>query len=295
MVKVPVTVGENTFDLYMDGKLHNDLTKKVHKVVTKKDKDWVICVDGGEGTGKSVFATHIGIIVDPTLTVERVCFTPEQFRDSIIKAKKGQCVIFDEAFTGLSSRSSLNKINKLLVALMQQMRQKNLFVVIVLPSFFLLDKYVALFRSRGLFHVYEKQGQRGYWQYYNTARKKHLYLKGKLLYSYREPRTPVRGRFLDQYGVDQVAYRKKKADALKLMEQDKPEVDPYINQRNALIDIAHREGKLSLRHIAQAMKKRGESVTHQALSVARRKFAKKPPKQSSEEPPEMALPPQIQA
>jgi len=70
-----------------------------------------------------------------------------------LKTKKGQCIIFDEAFTGLSSRGALSGINKALVGLMMQMRQKNLFVIMVLPTFFMLDKYAAIFRAKALIHV----------------------------------------------------------------------------------------------------------------------------------------------
>ena len=50
-----------------------------------------------------------------------------------MKRKKGQCIIYDEAFTGYSSRSSLSPINRVLVSLAMQIRQKNLFIIIILP------------------------------------------------------------------------------------------------------------------------------------------------------------------
>jgi len=143
---------EKTY-FYQITKLNEKITKadktKVLPKIRKKDFDWVWIVDGVEGCGKSVFALQLAKILDPTFNLSRVCMTPQEFTRAILKAGKGQCVVFDEAFTGLSSRASLTEINRLIVSLMMEMRQKNLFVIIVMPTIFLLDRYVAIFRARG--------------------------------------------------------------------------------------------------------------------------------------------------
>ena len=119
---------------YLDPRLRKDLDK-VKLSLEEKDKDFVMCVDGSEGGGKSTMAFSIGKYMDPTLNLDRIVFDAEQFKEAIFKAKKGQCVVFDEAFTGLSSRASLSAVNKALVGLLMQIRQLNLFIIIVLPSF----------------------------------------------------------------------------------------------------------------------------------------------------------------
>jgi ABC-type antimicrobial peptide transport system ATPase subunit len=161
LVQIPIQLNENQISYYMDKRIKDRLDNKVIPSLKKNDKDYVIAIDGQEGVGKSYFAFQVGKYVDPSLNLSRVTFNAEEFRQAIFKAKPFQCVIFDEAFTGLSSRASLSGINKILISLMMQMRQKNLFVIIVLPSFFLLDKYVALFRTRVLIHIYENKGKRG--------------------------------------------------------------------------------------------------------------------------------------
>ena len=166
----------------MSVRLRKNLDEKIIPSLQKQDKDYVLAVDGREGAGKSFFSFQIGKYVDPTLDLSRVVFTADAFREAIFKAKKGQCIIYDEAFTGFSSRSSLSSVNRVLVSLMMQMRQKNLFVIIVLPTFFLLDKYVALFRARALIHVFESGGRRGYFKVYNSRLKKYLYLAGYKTY-----------------------------------------------------------------------------------------------------------------
>jgi len=57
--------------------------------------------------------------------VSDIVFSPDEFRDKILHAKKGQAIVYDEAFTGFSSRSSLSPVNRVLVSLAMQMRQKN--------------------------------------------------------------------------------------------------------------------------------------------------------------------------
>ena len=219
---------DKTIKYYMDKRLHDNLAIKIIPSLEKKDKDCVLALDGAEGSGKSTLALQIGKKVDPTLDLSRVVFDAESFRQAIFKAKKGQCVIFDEAFTGLSSRASLSGMNRALVGLMMQMRQKNLFVIIVLPTFFLLDKYVALFRTKALIHVYEAGGRRGYFKLYNRKLKKYLYLAGKTTYSYSGAKWKVRTKFAGRfYGVFALGdekvedkYREMKAKALEATEKN---------------------------------------------------------------------------
>jgi len=211
----------NVIEYYIEDRLKRVLDDKIKPSLLKKDKDCVIAVDGREGSGKSTFAFQVAKYIDPTFNLSRIVFSPDEFREAIYKAKKGQAIVFDEAFTGFSSRSSLSGINRVLVSLMMQMRQKNLLVLIVLPTFFLLDKYVALFRAKALFHVYENRGNRGYFRVYNSKLKKLLYLTGSKTYSYsgKAVRTKFRGRFYGKFALgdwgEEDKYRIKKNKALE--------------------------------------------------------------------------------
>lgn len=208
----------------MDGYLRKGFGKA--RSVVSKDWDWVTLVDGVEGGGKSVMAQQGAYEVDPTFNIERITFTPEQdikhngiiidsFKTAVLKAKQYQAIIYDEAYSGLSSRGTMSNINKTLVSVLAEIRQKNLFVFIVMPTFFDLDKYAAIWRSRGLIHIYTDKGYgRGYFAYYNHGKKKDLFLMGKKLYDYRRPRPNFRGRFLGYYIVDEIEYRKRKLMAL---------------------------------------------------------------------------------
>lgn len=209
MVKVTV----NGQEYYMDGYLKENLD--TGKTVIKKDWDMLFACDGNEGSGKSVFVMQIAKYCDPSFDIDRVVFTPGEFRKAIIAAEKYQAIVYDEAYTGLSSRATMSLINRTLISMLAEIRQRNLFVFVVMPCFFDLDKYVALWRSRGLFHVYTgKKFERGYFAFYNIDKKKDLYINGKKFYSYSKPKPNFIGRFTNHYVVDEAAYRKKKRDSL---------------------------------------------------------------------------------
>jgi hypothetical protein len=241
---------------YINDRVKRIIDEKIRPSLEKKDKDFVMCVDGGEGVGKSWLSFQLAKFYDPTFNLSRVVFDAEEFREAIFRAKKGQAIIYDEAFTGLSSRSSLSVINRALVSLMMQMRQKNLFVIVVLPTFFLLDKYVALFRTKVLFHVYENKGRRGYFRVYNKVKKKYLYLAGKQTYSYGSKDkkwkvfTKFKGRFYNKFALgndkEEDRYRKKKEKAL--METEKNPMSAgqvkYRDQRDICIFLLRKYLKL---------------------------------------------------
>jgi len=206
-----VKIGKHYF--YMDGYLKSnlDLVKKI----IKKDWDMIFLVDGAEGSGKSVMTMQMAYYCDPTLTLDRIAFTPNEFREAILKAEKFQAVIYDEAYSGLSSRAAMSLINRTLIKMLAEIRQKNLYVFVVMPSFFDVDKYVALWRSRALIHVYlGKSFERGYFALFNVDRKKEMYIKGKKFYGYATTMPNFRGRFTNYYTVDEVGYRDKKKKAL---------------------------------------------------------------------------------
>lgn len=126
MVKVISTssAGE-TIEFYMDGKLYNSLNKYVIPSLQLKDDDIVFVIDGPERGGKSVFAMQLARAVDKDFNLSNVCFTPDEFRTAIEKANKGDCIIFDEAYTGLSSKRALSEVNHLLVSMMMQCQPAN--------------------------------------------------------------------------------------------------------------------------------------------------------------------------
>jgi len=215
-----VMITSPTGDFSMDGYLKSNLD--VAKRVIYDDWDMIILVDGTERGGKSVMAMQMAYYCDPTLSLDRVCLTAADFKKAVINAKPYTAVIYDEAFTGLSSRNTMTKINKSLVEMLAEIGQKNLFIFIVCPTFFDLDKYPALWRSRALVHIYTgKEFKRGFFRFYASDTKKKLYVFGKKTYDYDCVMSDFYGCFTNHYVLDKAAYKKKKADSLKLKETKK--------------------------------------------------------------------------
>jgi len=211
-------------EYYMDGYMVQNLDTA--KKVIKDDWDMIFVYDGNEGSGKSVKAMQDAFYCDPTFNLDRVVFTPEDLKEAIIKSKPYQSLVFDEGYRGLSSRAAMSMINKTLVKMLAEIRQKNLFVFVVLPSIFDLDKYVAIWRSRALIHIYTgKNFQRGFFSFYNSERKKQLYVLGKKYYSYGKPKANFIGRFTNHYVLDEKEYRKKKKESLANIEKKPDKVE----------------------------------------------------------------------
>jgi len=232
----------------------------VKDIINNKDKDRHWAGDGFEGVGKSVLLMQVCKYVDPTFNIDRVCFSPEEFKAAIDKAKKGQAILYDEAFTGLSSRSSLSKVNIDLVSKMMQMRQKCLFICVALPSIFMMDKYAAMFRTRALLSVYENKGVHMY-TVFNRSFKKKLILDGKRNMSYNQtvkymPKKCRGLKFYNTYVINEKEYRIKKEKALKENVESKSG-DIGIYDRNRLIYLIHKEYDLNGRAIGELFEKHG--------------------------------------
>jgi len=240
---VKVQAGEQNF--YMDGYLKSNLDI-LKESVLKADFDCIFAVDGYERYGKSVLALQVCKYLDHDFDMGRVCFTAQEFTKAVKEAKKFQAILYDEAITGLTSRTALGVINTALVKMLAQIGQKNLFVGIVMPAFFDLDKYVSLWRSMFLLHVYVGENlERGFFSFYNKEKKKSLWVQGKKTYSYRVSPNFF-GRFTKHYAVNEKEYRKKKLSSLARKKFDiSAQATRFKLQRNALIyALAKHEGVL---------------------------------------------------
>jgi len=230
--------------------LHQDLKKNLDfmKEKVKDDWDFIVCVDGMEGGGKSTMAIQAAFYLDPQMTIDNICFDAAEFEKAVKNAKKFSSIIYDEAVTGLYSREAMQFINSTLVKMLMQIRQKNLFIFVLIPSFFDLDRYAAVWRSRGLIHVYTKNFTRGFFGFFEYEKKKRLYLLGKKTYSYKVQKCSFLGDFT-KFNPFKKEYIKKKIESLTR----KTEIGTKVQkQRDKLIIMLHFDFSQSTRHIASA-------------------------------------------
>jgi len=220
-----ITLEKNSKEgMYIDGLLKSNLD--LIKELIKKDWDMNFVIDGMEGVGKSTLACQMAYYCDPTFKIDRVALTPRQFKEAVLNAKPYQAVVYDEAYGGLSSRATMSRINRALVRMLTEIRMRNLYLFIVLPCFFDLDKYVALWRSKGLFHVYVTPDyKRGRFLFFNFDTKKNLYMLGKKFYSYAKPHSNFLGNFTSFFPIDKKEYKKRKILATKTEAEEQKEID----------------------------------------------------------------------
>lgn len=209
-----------------DNMLANNLTL-LRAAVLNQDFDACILVDGGEGYGKSVLAQQIAYFLDVERKLDldtQMCYYNEQFKKAVLSLKPGKAIIWDEARRGLNSRRSMSNINLDITDMLAECRQHNLFLIIVMPTFYDMDKNIAIWRSRLLIHVWgvwdtskpDKPLKRGYFRLYSEAGKKDLRTDTNACRGYRYPFLPGRsanGRFVKHYVVDEAEYRRKKREA----------------------------------------------------------------------------------
>ena len=209
------------FPYYISEEIKKQFDKS-KKIIKEAKQDRVYLITGREGAGKSKLAQQFGYYIDNRLNLDDIAFIPEQF-SILIRTTKKKVVIYDEAFTGLSSKGAISKQNKELVKLLIECRQLGLIVFIVLPSIFILEKYIAIFRSSALFNVgvSKRNWKNRFYKVYNYGNKKKLYILGSKYMSYTKPKIYKKHRF---YGnpvptIDEDAYERKKQNAFR---EDKP-------------------------------------------------------------------------
>lgn len=256
---------------YIAPKIRQQLSK-AQKIVLEYNQDRVYIVTGREGHGKSTLAFQLAYAVDNTFNIDNIVFNAEQFTHKIRTLERGQALVYDECFGGLSSKGSLTKQNRELIRLLQECRQRNLFIFLVLPSFFLLDKYPALFRSTALFNVTVSRRNFNHrsFKIYNYREKQELYIRGKVLMDMRRPRIAHSYRFYGKLppGMNQEEYEKRKLDAFRGRINEESEESRPLRQRNILMQYLNETVGLTQQNISDILFKKGISFDHSSVSLA---------------------------
>jgi len=157
-----------------------------------------------------------------------------------------------------------------------EMGQKNLVLFLVLPSFFLLDRYPAVLRSNALFHIEKPKRNKSsvgrLFKVYNYQKKAALYnLRMDKGWGYPIP-TRFRGNFYGKYpGGEKFEkmYRKKKEKALNDMEKElfkeKPE-SKYLLQRDIVVYLYKKKTQMSLKELSKKLTINGIPISYQGVS-----------------------------
>lgn len=202
---------------FIDDNLYYNLKSSVIPSVKNKF-DSIFCISGMEGTGKSTFAFTLAHFIDPTFNLDRVVFSPEELMKVIDTAPPESAIVFDEAILALFSQDASNAMQNVLIKKFVTIRKKRLYIILVIPSIFLLRKYFAIFRTKFLLHCYTPDGiTRGLFKCFGYNAKRKLYLLGQKMFDQAAVNEDFQGKFVDTEGFffDTNEYDQKKEIAIR--------------------------------------------------------------------------------
>lgn len=174
--------------IYLDGYLRKKLDF-IHKII-RKNYDAVILIDGKERIGKSTLAITIGwYLSNCSIDEGNISSNMDDAADKIATLPDKSILIVDEGSLVFGSKDAMSRQQKQLIKILDVVGQKNMIIIICLPSFFDLNKTIALRRSLFLLHCYkDPQWNRGRVAYFGEGTKSKLYIIGRKNFgSYSKP------------------------------------------------------------------------------------------------------------
>lgn len=261
-------------------RLHEFLMKIKHRIHNDDSEYW-IGLYGNTGCGKSVRAMQFGYVIDENINVDQVCFDKDEFIKAVISAKKGMVIVGDEAISLFFNRSAMTKDSRMIMELINQIRQKNLCIILCIPNVLNLDTNIQEKINCGI-HVWEsrKDGKtvKGNCALYPNGMDLRMWerlirtLKAKRInpavrIKMPKPFLREKGDYIGKlsqpvwYPVGEMEYRKKKESILeKYLKKDiVPELKPLterqqrqLQQRNNAIVLLKNKG-VSMKEIATTL------------------------------------------
>lgn len=238
-------------EYHIDGFLLKNLDF-VKPLVKLRNEMHVTIIDGRIGTGKSTIVDQLAYYCsDGNFSLNDKAFCVKHFSELLEKAEKGQPnnnIVLDEAFE-LNRRKSNSLANYKILKQLQRIRSKNLWIWIVLPSVYDLDKNIILNLSNLFIHTYTDFdfAKKGKYSVYSrhSLKKLWLYCRESLSYYTKYSRPAFKGRFTARFpSGNYEKYEREKNKQLDEAdkEEDKPKFNRWLNQRNMLIRKAYSLG-----------------------------------------------------
>lgn len=129
-------------------KLGDAYIGRIHNRLHKENRNWVAVICGETGSGKSYSALTLAHKIGGKVYI---VFKPVEFL-SILNSnhlQKGDVLVFDEAGVGMAAREWYSLQNKLLGAVLQTFRHRNVATIFTCPNLSFIDV-----QARKLFHAY---------------------------------------------------------------------------------------------------------------------------------------------
>lgn len=216
---LPKEFNENEYNGKQVMIIHELLWEKIKNIFYLRSKgyDSLILIDGKKRTGKSTLGMTIGYILYPKFSMKNFVAGLEEAPSKIDEAEDESVLQFDEGTLVASSKDAMAKKSKQLLKIFDVVGQKKLTLIFCMPSFFDINRQIAINHSLFLLHVYtDDRLDRGRFAYFSTKKKKTLYEIGKKNFgSYARPESDWTGRFDDFHLPFEEEYLKLKKESLK--------------------------------------------------------------------------------
>lgn len=227
------------------------------------DYDYVLIVCGDTGTGKSMFGLNLldtwyREILKKPLTkgmIDQVNTNFQKFVQKFQDLEPYEMNIFDEGVVALDSKDAMTKFSKNLSKMFNVFRTKRFFTIIILPSFFNLNKYFRENRIRGLVWV----NKRGKYKWYSKKGIMYLnaYNENKKIKSMMLARPIMSNSFPDYKGLLREEYNKRKNEGV---DDIIAEVMHQANTENKTVKELYREDVKKLKLKNKSIRVIGEKL-----------------------------------
>src|SRR3989344_1863534 len=150
--------------------IHDILYQKLQNILKIQKRGWDSCIiiAGNERAGKSTLGITLGYILSKgKLTTDNICANSTDAIDKLENLPDESVLIIDEGSLMFSSKDSMKKEQRQLIKILNVIGQKKMILIIIIPDFFDLNRYIAINRSRFLIRVYADErlnrGRFAYW------------------------------------------------------------------------------------------------------------------------------------
>lgn len=200
----------------------------------RKDWDWWTAFEGDEGVGKSTLAIWFAAYVSGKLfrIKEHICYDPDEFLECIERAPRYGSVIFDEAGEGWNIKAFATRTNRMLSNASQQVRDRNLNIILCLPSITILDKH-GVRRLKNVVKVTAPNFERGFSEWCKVIKPKYgpmdyPYLPTQFFYNFIQLPTRQAEVYKDMKTTKARERMAKYIEAIKRDQGEEVEAEPNV-------------------------------------------------------------------
>jgi len=113
----------------------------IKKRTGERRKNFLCCVCGATGSGKSYLSLKIASMLSPKFSTKYIVFSCQEFMELMVsgKLKKQDVIVWEEGGVSLGHRDYMSRINKSLVYFLQSFRKLRVILFITIPDLFMLD------------------------------------------------------------------------------------------------------------------------------------------------------------